>query len=132
MLQRYRVPDETVSYPGPLAMGMQETLVGPRRQPGQPGRPLTKSQVAAIRAAMQLFVEDDLAKGITADRRLYCDACQGVRAAAGFIQYNRYQVCNACAIEFEIAHARGVAASPGQFVRDKNFGESSRYALDGV
>ena len=93
---------------------------------------LSRSQTLAIRAAMQLFVDDDLAKGISLDQRLYCAACERPRPAAGFIQYSRYHVCNSCAIEYEIAHARGLTASPGQYVRDKNFGETGRYGLDGL
>jgi hypothetical protein len=92
-------------------------------------RPLSASQIEAIRTAMQLFVDDDVARGVAVSNRIYCDACQRARPAAGFIQYGRYAVCNSCAIEYEVAHARGVISSPGQYVRDKNFGEADFYAL---
>jgi formate dehydrogenase maturation protein FdhE len=85
--------------------------------------------VAAIRAAMQLFVEDDLARGVRRTDRLYCDACQRPRPAAGGIRYGRYALCNGCATEYEVARAHGGLATPGQFVRDKHFGEDERYLL---
>ena len=81
---------------------------------------------------MQLFVEDDVAKGLSVDKRLYCDACERVRPAAGFIQYDRYSVCNACAIEYEVARARGLTATAGQYVRDKHFGEAEHYAVEAL
>jgi formate dehydrogenase maturation protein FdhE len=78
---------------------------------------------------MKLFVDDDLSRGMAATSRNYCDACQRARPAAGFIQYDRYAICNCCATEYEVARARGTIASPGQFVRDKHFGEGEAYAL---
>lgn len=90
---------------------------------------LSETQFAAIRAAMQLFVEDDLERGVTSDQRLFCDACERVRPAAGCIKYDRYLLCNSCGIEYEVAHARGVSVSPGQYVRDKRFGETREYSL---
>ncbi len=93
---------------------------------------LTLAQVAAIRAVMQLFVEDDLAQGASPDRRFYCAACQRPRPMPGFIPYGRYQVCNACATEYEVARARHRELTIGQFVRDKAFGEAEAYALPPV
>ena len=78
---------------------------------------------------MRLFVDDDLANGVSPTKKLYCDACQGAQPAPGFIQYDRHLLCNRCAIEYEVARARGFALSAGQFVRDKNFGEADAYAL---
>lgn len=103
--------------------------IGRRMRTAPAGRALTPEQVAAIRAVMHLFVEDDLANGVPAEKRMYCDACQKPRPALGFIQYDRHLMCNACAIEYEVARARGLALSAGQFVRDKAFGEADAYAL---
>jgi hypothetical protein len=85
--------------------------------------PLSTRQTASIRAAMQLFVEDDIASGRPINQRRYCDACERNRPAAGFIQYTRYSICNACATSYELARARGLAISIGQYVRDRRFGE---------
>jgi len=95
---------------------------------GNPCTHLSDSQLGAIRTAMQLFVDDDLSRGLEVDRRLYCEACERKRPAAGFIQYGRYMLCNACATEYEIVRAGGLAMNIGHFVRDKHFGES--YALE--
>src|SRR5436309_2473819 len=65
-----------------------------RLQPAPPGEcspiALTEAQIAAIQAAMHLFVEDDLQHGESARGRMYCDACERARSAAGFIRYDRY------------------------------------------
>jgi hypothetical protein len=79
---------------------------------------------------MRAFVEDDISKGTQTTDRRYCDACERLRSAAGFVQYERYVICNLCATEYEVANARGIALSAGQYVRDKNFGEAGFYALD--
>ncbi|HZU77271.1 MAG TPA: hypothetical protein VFA70_10940 [Dehalococcoidia bacterium] len=90
---------------------------------------LSAAQIEAIRAAMRLFVEDDLARGMVRQSRLYCDACEQARPAAGFIHYGRYALCNACAIEYEVARTRGQVTTAGQYVRDKHFGDGALYEL---
>ena len=92
-------------------------------------RPLSAAQVTAIRNAMRVFVDDDLARGAEAQRRAYCDGCERARPAAGFIQYDRYCLCNGCATEYEVARARALVATPGQYIRDKRFGDGDYYAL---
>ena len=95
-------------------------------------RTLSKQEVDEICASMRRLAERDLAKGYLAGRRRYCDACQRAVPAAGFVQYTRYAICNHCAMEFEVASARGRAETIGRFVRDKNFGETGLYVLDSV
>jgi hypothetical protein len=95
-------------------------------------RALTKRQLDAIRVAMRHRVDEDLARGRSLAERRYCDACERACAAPGFVSYNRYLLCNTCATEFEVANARGLPVSAGQFVRDINFGETGRYALDAI
>ncbi len=85
--------------------------------------------VAEVRRVMALFVEDDLARGIPAALSLHCHACQRGRPAPGFICYERYQFCNACATEYEVATARRLVRSVGQFLRDRRFGEEERHRL---
>jgi hypothetical protein len=105
---------------------MVQSTAAPLHKP----HPLSERQVGAIRTAMRLFVQDDLALGRASTGRLYCDACELPQPAAGFIQYGRYQVCNACATEYELVRARGLARSVGQFVRDRRFGERLDLLLD--
>lgn len=92
-------------------------------------RSLSHGQIEAIRSAMQLFIDDDLARGVRRTDRMYCDACQRPRPAAGVIRYGRYALCNCCATEYEVARAKGALSTPGQFVRDKHFGEDERYVI---
>jgi hypothetical protein len=46
---------------------------------------------------MQLFVEEDRARGVSAALRGFCDACQQPRPLPGFIRYEPYSLCNRCA-----------------------------------
>lgn len=85
---------------------------------------LSHNQVAAIRAAMRLFIEDDLDNGVSPAARQYCDACERHRPAAGFLGYGRHQLCNPCASEYELAHAAGLVATVGSYLRDRRFGET--------
>lgn len=94
-----------------------------------PVRPLSPAQLLRIQTVMHGFVEDDLDRGVTADARLFCDACRRGRPVAGFIRYARYQFCNACATDFEVGQALGRVGTPGQYVRDRQFGEEVACAL---
>ncbi len=104
-------------------------MVSTRRpEPSDGGSVLTQTQIDAIRSAMKLFVEDDLARGVSTSRRVWCDACEQARPAAGAIQYGQYTLCNRCAIECEVGRGRGMISTLGQYVRDKHFGDGERYA----
>jgi len=92
-------------------------------------RPLTYSQEAAIRATVRLFEVDDMDRGVSAADRMYCDACERPRPAPGAIHYERYTLCNGCAVEYEVARARGTLDSVGQYVRDKRFGDGERHVV---
>jgi hypothetical protein len=89
----------------------------------------TPIQQAAVCSAMLLLVEDDLARGITHEMRMYCDGCQRTRPRPGAVSYGRYALCTHCATEYEVARLRHRTISAGQFVRDKRFGEAERYTL---
>jgi hypothetical protein len=101
--------------------------------PGSPGKStgsrLSARQVESIRTAMRVFMDDALANGVPGTARRYCDACERARPAPGFIHYDRYELCNACAIEYEVARASGLITTTGQYVRDKRFGDGDLYAL---
>jgi hypothetical protein len=88
----------------------------PPRSPAPVGRWLSAEQVRAVAAVMRLFVEDDLANGVSPARGLWCDACERVRPAPGFIRYEQRQVCNACATEYEIQRARGLVRSIKEYL----------------
>ena len=75
--------------------------------------------VTAVRAPAPIVLDGSLDE----------DIWRTTAPAAGFIQYDRYSMCNHCAIEYEAARLRGVVGTPGQFVRDKHFGEADYYVL---
>jgi hypothetical protein len=85
--------------------------------PAVPG--LTRQQRQAIREAMRTFVEEDLARGIPADRLERCDACARERPAAGFVTYQAARLCNDCATGYEILRTQGDVRDVGQFLRDR-------------
>ncbi len=107
----------------------------PASPPGHVGhrsprkRRLTAHQLTAIAHVMQLFVEDDLALGVSPDASIRCPACERKRPRPGAISYGRYFICTGCATEFEVARASRGPLSIGQYIRDKQYGESERYAL---
>ncbi len=100
------------------------------RESASSTRRLASTQQAGIQVVMWTFVDDDLSRGVSPSARLYCDACERPRPMAGFIAYGRSHVCNSCATEYEVARAEGRIGSPGQFLRDKRFGEADAYALE--
>lgn len=92
-------------------------------------RRLSHEQRAAIRAVMQIFVEDDLAGGMADVARIFCDSCRAERPAAGFIRYDQQSVCNACAVDYEIARAEGRVISADEYVRARTVTSGKRRAF---
>lgn len=87
-------------------------------RPACPIRPrLTEGQLAAIRAVMWLFVEDDLANGVAADALRPCAGCRQEQPVAGFIRYGDRTVCNACATAYEISRTSGEVSNIEGFLR---------------
>ena len=81
-------------------------------------RVLTAAQERAIRAAMQTFVDDDVAFGAARrTARLWCVRCRDERGAEGFVDYDGDAFCNACATDYELARARGLVWTPAEFLR---------------
>ena len=78
---------------------------------------LSSAQVQAIRSAMHLFVEEDLARTPSRTARRLCERCEQERPGAGFIDYDASELCNSCATVFELARARGIVQSLPEFLR---------------
>jgi hypothetical protein len=76
---------------------------------------LTERQVDAIRTAMRLFVEEDLARGVLPQNTRLCSVCRQPRSAAGFVTYADFHLCNQCATEYEISRAQGIVKSISDF-----------------
>lgn len=87
-----------------------------RSVPSPVGRALTQGQIAAIRAIMHLFVEDDLTRGVDPRLTIYCHRCEGPRTAAGSVRYGSATLCNDCGAEYEIALGRGLVESVPSFL----------------
>ncbi len=122
--QRKDTMDDSDRAPAAAGTGRYERWKSPARP-----RTLTATQMTAIRAVMSGVMESDRSDGVAPQARMRCDGCQRVRPSVGFIEYSRHSLCNACATEYEVARARGLALSAGQFVREKVFGEAEAYAL---
>jgi hypothetical protein len=88
-------------------------------------RTLTPCQADAIRAVMRLFVDDDLSNGIGPAAGMHCAACGAERPAPGFMRYGTHEICNACAIEYEIARASGRTATIGVYLSEHNAGHGA-------
>ena len=87
-----------------------------------PVHELTPDQLTAIRTAMRLCLDDDVARGVLPEHRVACEACRRPRPLPGAIQYDRSMLCNACATEYEVARARGLVSSVTQFTWEKGAG----------
>jgi hypothetical protein len=90
---------------------------------------MTERRLQAIRAAMRTLVEEDLSWGVSPRQRGFCHGCRDPRPLPGFIDYGNVQLCTSCATEYEVGRAAGLVTSARAFVRDKAFGEESRYQL---
>ncbi|MER3419032.1 MAG: hypothetical protein C4290_00230 [Chloroflexota bacterium] len=104
-----------------LSWNTRRTRTG-RRHPTR--RQVTSRQRAAVQAVMRLFVEEDLAQGVSPHQLLDCAACRRPRPMPGFIRYGRHLLCNECATEYEIARLRGQTRCADEFVRRRAAGRS--------
>ena len=106
--------------PTPLRPGAEVAPAsGPRRDVTVIGRLLTPTQLSAVRSIMRLFVEDDLANGVSPAEQVRCVACEGWRSAPGFIRYEQLDFCNVCATDFELARLRGLARSAAAYLESQ-------------
>ena len=84
------------------------------------GRTLSPGQVEAIVSLMRLFVEDDLANGVSPSRAMYCSACERICPAPGFVRYEQRELCNPCAIDYEVRRARGIVRTIGEYLAERH------------
>lgn len=76
----------------------------------------TARQIAAVRAVMQLFVEEDLETGVSPRQQMHCVRCARLRPLPGFLVYDGLRLCNACATDFELARICGSAHTAAEFL----------------
>lgn len=72
---------------------------------------MSREQLSAIATVMRLFVEDDIAGGVLPRDSCHCVSCDAPRPAPGFIRYDDIHLCNACATDYEVHRAKGLALS---------------------
>jgi hypothetical protein len=77
---------------------------------------LSLAQIAAAQAIMHLFVEEDLAGGLSFQQEIRCDACEQGRPQPGAIPYERWLFCSGCATAYELARLSGVVDTAAAFV----------------
>jgi hypothetical protein len=93
--------------------------------PARPGRTLTPGQIDAVRAAMQIFVEDDLHRGITVAHRRWCVACAAHRPSPGFVTYEQRSFCHPCATAYELARLSGAVSGPADYLQRRRSDRSA-------
>lgn len=71
------------------------------------------------------------ATGATPAAQLYCDGCERMMPGCDCWRSGRYVLCRRCQDEYITAWAMGRRITPGQYVRDKRFGDEEAYALSG-
>lgn len=84
------------------------------------GLPLTSEQVEAIAAVMRLFIEDDLANGVSPSFTMRCAACARVLPVPGFVRYGPMDVCNRCATDYETRRAGGVVQTITEYLTERD------------
>lgn len=77
----------------------------------------TLAQVAAVRAVMRAFRDEDLGSGISTAQWLHCDGCRDKRPLPGAIRYEGAFLCNDCATAYEIARLRRQIGTAAHFIR---------------
>ncbi len=91
-----------------------ETVTAPEFGLGP--RVLSFAQTRAIKAAMETFIEEDLAFGMKRSARRWCVRCKADRPGAGFIGYEGGDLSNACATDYELARACGAVSCAEEFI----------------
>lgn len=79
-------------------------------------RRLTAAQVSAVHRAMRALMTDDLSRGLPIAVRRMCDRCRRPRPAPGFVSYEAWRLCNACATLYELGRLRGQVQTVDQFL----------------
>ena len=96
-----------------------------------PLRLLTRTQVQAIRAAMQTFVDEDASFGRGRMLPRWCVYCQMDRPGPGFIAYDCGDFCNECATDFEMARAQGLVRTVAEFYARRS-GDTRKRLLQAI
>lgn len=71
-----------------------------------------KAITGRIRGLVRMHVGSDMSTG----NRVICHNCGHAKPLAGAVHYDRYRLCNDCALRYELAKAEGDVQSIEDFV----------------
>ena len=68
---------------------------------------LSESERKAITERIRSLALEHLQAGVSDNTLAICHNCGRSKPLAGVVQYDRYRVCNDCALRYELAKAEG-------------------------
>jgi hypothetical protein len=95
-------------------------------------RALVQLQRRAVRTAMHILAEEDIARGAGSRPRRNCPRCGRRRPAPGFIEYDGVSLCNSCATGFELARLTDHSTSATDYAIGRAKGGTSRHRYAGA
>lgn len=76
---------------------------------------VTAGQREAVKAAMEILVEEDRSRGVDPAATIRCARCRGTRSLIGSVDYGGTRFCHECATRFELARVAGRARTGAEF-----------------
>ena len=77
---------------------------------------LSDSERKAIIEKVRAVESQHAQAGVSAGSRIICHNCGHARPLRGAVRYDRYRLCNDCALRYELALAEGEVKTIGDFV----------------
>jgi uncharacterized protein (DUF983 family) len=77
---------------------------------------LSYSEMKAITERIRGLVEMQMQTGVSASARALCHNCGDAKPLAGIAYYDRYRLCNDCALHYEMARAQGDVRTIDDFI----------------
>ena len=77
---------------------------------------LSDSERKATIEKMRAVESQHAQAGVSAGSRIICHNCGHARPLRGAVRYDRYRLCNDCALRYELALAEGEVKTIGDFV----------------
>lgn len=69
-----------------------------------------------ITERIRSLVQKHLEMGVSTDTKVICHNCGHAKSVVGAVSYGRYRLCNDCALQYEIAKAKGNIQTIEDFV----------------
>ena len=77
---------------------------------------LSESERKAITERIRSLALEHLQAGVSNSTLVICHNCGRPKPLAGVVQYDRYRVCNDCALQYELARAGGDVQTIKDFI----------------